>query len=98
MLKRKKSAPRAPQENSRHCFSCGAPTRNWTDYFCPVCGAHNDALYRLEHAAPSVGKALSSDEIGTEYTLAGMPFEHNPNLMTGDDILAVSVGRSAVRR
>lgn len=79
---------KAPQEIAARCHSCGAPSLFWNDYFCPSCGAFNAALYRNEHAAPSVGKALTLDEIRAEYDAAKMPFKHNPNYVGAEAVLA----------
>ena len=57
------------------CPTCEAQRQDWFNYFCPVCGAHNDDLYRKEHdAGKAFGSTLTSDSIRAEYAEAGMPY------------------------
>lgn len=56
------------------CPACGKVTSYWEDYFCPQCGAHNDALYRREHRNPRVAHSMSRIAIAREYDQVGKRF------------------------
>lgn len=65
------------------CPRCARIVVLQADYFCPACGAHNDELYRAEHAIPGYAATMSRYQIEREYERAGVPFRHDPNKEVG---------------
>ena len=54
------------------CESCGCRAQYWLGYACPRCGAHNDRLYRSEHADPARARRMTPAMIQREYREAGL--------------------------